>query len=233
MSWDSSMPSAPPNRFRIAPTPSGFLHEGNRLNFRRIAQLRADLGGTIFLRIDNLDATRSRPAYVQHIFDVLREEGIAWEVGPQDEADFETNWSQHHRLADYHVLLARLREAGHLYACTCSRKTVDRCWCAESDLDFDAADTCWRLRAIPTTTDPGLTILRQKNGLPSYHIASVSDDIRFGITHIVRGEDLRAGTDLQVDIARRLGLEAFLRASFIHHPLIMGSDGRKLSKSKP
>jgi glutamyl-tRNA synthetase len=226
------MPSAPPDRFRIAPTPSGFLHEGNRLNFRHIAQLRADAVGTLLLRIDDLDAGRKRPEFVAHIFRVLREEGILWDEGPRNEADFESAWSQRHRLPDYHALLDRLRDGGHLFACTCSRRTVDRCGCEGADLDFDAPDTTWRLRSYRRSADPGLTILRQKNGLPAYHIASVSDDIRFGITHIVRGEDLRPSTDLQLDIARRLGLEAFLRATFIHHPLLMGPDGRKLSKSR-
>jgi len=233
MSWDSSMPSAPPDRFRIAPTPSGFLHEGNRVNFRRIAALRARLGGTILLRIDDLDAARTRPEYVRHIFEVLREEGILWDEGPRDEADFHANWSQHHRLADYRALLGRLRDGGHLFACVCTRKTVAQCRCETLDLDFDAPDAAWRLRNMTGSKDPGLTILRQKNGMPAYHIASVSDDVRFGITHIVRGEDLRASTGLQLDIARRLGLDAFLRASILHHPLILGPDGRKLSKSRP
>lgn len=227
------MPSATPDRFRIAPTPSGFLHEGNRVNFRHIARLRARIGGTLLLRIDDLDAARTRPAFIRHIFEVLREEGIDWDEGPRDEDDFQANWSQHHRLADYHALLGRLRDGGHLYACTCTRKTVAHCRCETSDRDFDAPDTAWRLRAVAAATDPGLTILRQKNGMPAYHIASVSDDIRFAVTHIVRGEDLRASTELQLDIARRLGLDAFRRASFIHHPLILGPDGRKLSKSRP
>lgn len=231
MSSDSSIPSGPRNRFRIAPTPSGFLHEGNRANFRHIARLRAESGGILLLRIDDLDAARKRPEYVAHVFQVLQEEGISWDEGPHNEADFEARWSQHHRLPDYHALLTRLREGGHLFACTCSRKTVGACRCEDLDRDFDGADTAWRLRSRGPGADPGLTILRQKNGMPAYHIASVSDDVRFGVTHIVRGEDLRSSTDIQLDIARRLGLEAFLRATFIHHPLIMGPDGRKLSKS--
>jgi glutamyl-tRNA synthetase len=47
----------------------------------------------------------------------------------------------------------------------------------------------------------------------------------------VRGEDLRASTELQLDIARRLGLSAFLDITFEHHPLVLDADGSKLSKS--
>ncbi len=54
-------------RFRIAPTPSGFLHEGNRQNIRLISRRRAELGASLLLRIDDLDAERKRPEYVAHI----------------------------------------------------------------------------------------------------------------------------------------------------------------------
>lgn len=108
-------------RFRIAPTPSGFLHVGNRHNIRLIAERCAELGASLLLRIDDLDAERKRPEYVRHIFDVLAEEGVEWDEGPADPVDFEARWSQRHRLADYHTLLVHLRDAGLLFACVCSR----------------------------------------------------------------------------------------------------------------
>lgn len=225
-------------RFRIAPTPSGFLHEGNRENFRTVARRRAELGASLLLRIDDLDAERVRPEYVRHIFQVLEAEGILWDEGPQDPSDFEANWSQRHRMADYHALLDRLRGDGHLFACVCSRRDWagfdgDGCprGCAHQALPFDAPETVWRLRLDHPAPDPGYSVMRTRAGLPAYHIASISDDVRFGITHVVRGEDLRASTGLQLDIARRLGLSAFLNIRFEHHPLVLDADGRKLSKS--
>ncbi len=225
-------------RFRIAPTPSGFLHEGNRHNFRIIAKRRAELGAELMLRIDDLDAERKRPDYVKHIFDVLAEEGIDWDIGPRNPDDFEANWGQRHRLDDYHALLSRLRGEGHLFACVCSRSE----WkgfegidcprgCRKSGISFEDADVVWRLRIDRPISEPGLTVMRQRNGMPAYHIASLSDDVRFGVTHIVRGEDLRASTELQLDIARRLQLTSFLSADIRHHELILDSEGRKLSKS--
>lgn len=225
-------------RLRIAPTPSGFLHEGNRHNFRLISTLREELGASLLLRIDDLDYERTRQEYIQHIFDVLVEENIQWDIGPNDSADFQAHWSQHHRMDEYHDLLSRLREEGHLFACACSRsewKGFERIGCPRGchhkNMHLDTPDVTWRLRMDAPVAEPGLTILRQRNGMPAYHIASLSDDVRFGITHIVRGEDLRTSTELQLDIARRLNLSTFLNADIRHHELILGADGKKLSKS--
>lgn len=225
-------------RFRIAPTPSGFLHEGNRQNIRLIARRREELGASLMLRIDDLDSERKRPEYVAHIFEVLAEESVTWDVGPADPVDFEAAWSQRHRLAEYHALLNRLRDEGHLYACGCSRKewaehSGEGCprGCHAQRLAFDAPDTVWRLKTELGRGEPGFTVMRTRHGQPAYHIASISDDIRFDITHVVRGEDLRASTELQLEIARRLGLSAFLDIHFEHHPLVLDADGSKLSKS--
>lgn len=225
-------------RFRIAPTPSGFLHEGNRMNIRLIARRRAELGASLLLRIDDLDAERKRPEYVAHIFEVLAEEGVVWDEGPADAADFEARWSQRHRLAEYHALLNRLRDGGHLHACVCSRRdwavhNGDGCprGCHAQRLPFDAPDTVWRLKTELGRGEPGFSVMRTRDGRPAYHIASISDDIRYGVTHVVRGDDLRASTELQLDIARRLGLTAFLDITFEHHPLVLDDSGHKLSKS--
>lgn len=225
-------------RLRIAPTPSGFLHEGNRRNFRLISRLRDELGASLLLRIDDLDAERTRPEYIQHIFDVLEEESISWDIGPKDVADFQAHWSQHQRMDEYHALVNRLRVGGHLFACTCSRSEWkgfegEGCprGCHQLNLSFDTPDAAWRLRMDAPVAEPGLTIVRQRSGMPAYHIATLSDDVRFGITHIVRGEDLRTSTELQLDIARRLKLSTFLSADIRHHELILDADGKKLSKS--
>ncbi len=214
------------------------MHEGNRHNFRLISRLRDELGASLLLRIDDLDAERTRPEYIQHIFDVLAEESIPWDIGPRDAADFQAHWSQHRRMDEYHALVSRLRAEGHLFACTCSRSE----WngfegigcprgCHLQNVSFDTPDASWRLRMDAPVAKPGLTIVRQRSGMPAYHIATLSDDVRFGITHIVRGEDLRTSTELQLDIARRLNLTSFLNADIRHHELILDADGKKLSKS--
>ena len=75
----------------------------------------------------------------------------------------------------------------------------------------------------------GITLLRE-DGTPTYHLASVVDDIDFGITHIVRGNDHRPNETLHRRLFEALGTES---PEFIHHGLILGEDGKKLSKRAP
>ncbi|MFQ5425823.1 MAG: glutamate--tRNA ligase [Gaiellales bacterium] len=70
------------------------------------------------------------------------------------------------------------------------------------------------------------TLLRA-DGRATYHLASVVDDVDLGVTHVIRGRDHQPNTELHVSIAGALGAEP---PQYIHHGLIVGSDGRKLSK---
>jgi glutamyl/glutaminyl-tRNA synthetase len=75
----------------------------------------------------------------------------------------------------------------------------------------------------------GVTLLRE-NGSPTYQLASVVDDIDFGITHIVRGNDHRPNEALHRRLFEALGATP---PEFVHHGLILGEDGRKLAKRAP
>jgi glutamyl-tRNA synthetase len=75
----------------------------------------------------------------------------------------------------------------------------------------------------------GLTLLRE-DGSPTYHLASVVDDIDFGITHVVRGNDHRPNEALHRRLFEALGATP---PEFVHHGLILGEDGRKLAKRAP
>jgi glutamyl-tRNA synthetase len=75
----------------------------------------------------------------------------------------------------------------------------------------------------------GLTLLRE-DGSPTYHLASVVDDIDFGITHVVRGNDHRPNEALHRRLIEALGATP---PEFVHHGLILGADGRKLAKRAP
>jgi glutamyl/glutaminyl-tRNA synthetase len=72
----------------------------------------------------------------------------------------------------------------------------------------------------------GVTLLRE-DGTPTYHLASVVDDVDFGITHVVRGNDHRPNEALHRRLFEALGAEP---PEFVHHGLILGEDGKKLSK---
>jgi glutamyl/glutaminyl-tRNA synthetase len=72
----------------------------------------------------------------------------------------------------------------------------------------------------------GITLVRE-DGTPTYHLASVVDDIDFGITHVVRGNDHRPNEELHRRLFEALGGRP---PQFVHHGLILGEDGKKLSK---
>lgn len=242
-------------RTRIAPTPSGLLHIGNGAAFVLAWQLAREARGKLLLRIDDLDSGRTRPEYVQDIFDTLAWLGIDWDEGPRDASELAGEWSQHRRLADYHKLLGMLRSGGHLYACGCSRsQIIGRGAATEYDghcrnlgSDLDAPDVAWRLRLPEGGTvalrewptgavrrlalDQPDPVLRQRNGQPAYQVASLADDVRFGIDLVVRGSDLLPSTAVQCHMAELLGLGKFNQALFLHHPLVLDEAGHKRSKS--
>jgi glutamyl/glutaminyl-tRNA synthetase len=241
---------------RLAPTPSGCLHTGNALNFLLTERLARSNGARVLLRIDDLDAERVRPEYLEDIFRSLEWLGIAWDEGPSGPDDFRANWSQQLRLHHYHALLGSLRDQGVLYACDCSRSALRDLapdgrytgTCRDRGLELDAPDVTWRLnigeaavvqvpdlfgKAIPVdlVQNMGDPVLRQRNGRPAYQLASLADDVQYGITFIVRGKDLLPSSACQLHIARLLGLSTFGQVRFLHHPLITDEAGQKLSKS--
>lgn len=249
-------------RTRIAPTPSGYLHAGNGLAFLVTAQLAKLFRASLRLRIDDLDAERGRPAYVEDVFDSLAWLGIEWSKGPRNAMEQEQAHSQVKRIVRYQEFIDILKEQGDLYACTCSRSALrelarrgmKNCDCRAKQRSFKDAEATWRLH-IPSDavvrmeqvfasarmltpadllTDP---VIRQRGseeggGRPAYQLASLIDDVDHGNTFIVRGEDLLSSTACQLYLADRLGLETFKRVRFVHHPLITDALGHKLSKSE-
>jgi glutamyl/glutaminyl-tRNA synthetase len=73
----------------------------------------------------------------------------------------------------------------------------------------------------------GQTTLLRPDGTPTYQLASAVDDVDFEITHVIRGSDHRANAELQAALIRALGAEP---PEYIHHGLLLGEDGTKLSK---
>lgn len=227
----------PESRLRLAPTPSGYLHAGNALNFiLNWLSARLHPGARLLLRIDDLDADRKRPEYVQDVFDTLHWLGLDWDEGPSNPDDFEKNWSQHLRLSLYQDALDALRAKECLFACGKSRRDLESFAgkyppeFREQHLSLDDPDVAWRIRTPDDFPLPDF-IVRRRDGLPAYQIASLADDMRFRITHIIRGDDLHYSTEAQLFMARCLDWTAFSRIIFLHHPLLQAPGGEKLSKS--
>jgi glutamyl-tRNA synthetase len=237
----------PFRKTRMAPTPTGYLHAGNALNFLLTAALAEQAGATVLLRIDDGDRYRYRPAYVTDIFETLHFLNIPWQEGPKDSNDFEQQWSQQHRLPLYYEALKKLRAGNHLFACTCSRTQISNCNCHQKALSLDTSGASWRLLtdempvqvrdingnviATPLPAEMKNFIVRRKDGVPAYQLASLVDDLHFGIEAIVRGADLWPSTLAQQYLAKQLGEERFSAIRFYHHPLLKNEQGEKLSKS--
>ncbi|MBS9523270.1 tRNA glutamyl-Q synthetase [Litoribacter alkaliphilus] len=241
---------------RLAPTPSGYLHLGNVLNFLITAALARQQGATILLRIDDLDQARKRAAYVQDIFETLEYLKIPFDEGPKDMKDFENNWSQVHRLPLYQNALEGLKAQKAIFSCSCSRKQIlsrskkgiYKGKCIPKNLLFEKKDCCWRCRVKGKTVTSYQTleghkkeiqlpkklqhfIVRRKHLLPAYQIASLVDDLHYGIDMIVRGEDLLGSTAAQLILSEILDEANFANICFYHHPLIKDESSIKLSKS--
>jgi len=237
---------------RIAPTPSGFLHLGNVLSFAITAALAQKSGTKILLRIDDLDQARVNKLYTQDIFDTLNFLQIPWHEGPHNVQDFEENYSQLHRMDSYQSALDKLCDKGLVFACACSRQQINNgnsCTCYEKEILLSTENVSWRLLTDDATeivvkdhngniirtallAEMKNFIVRKKDGFPAYQLTSVMDDIFYGIDLVVRGQDLWSSTLAQHILAEAIGKgNIFGQTAFYHHPLLMETHGKKLSKS--
>lgn len=238
---------------RFAPTPSGYLHAGNAVNALLVAWLAAAAQGRVVLRIDDMDATRSRPEYIDDVFRVLHWLGVEWDSGPRDRADFDLHFSARHRREYYRAELAAGQDRGlQVYACSCSRRDMGGTIpaggcpgeCRQRHLSFSPGHTALRVhvprgtavavaeQAIALDDVVGDFVVWRRDDLPAYHLASVVEDRNHQVTHVVRGMDLLPSTAAQLFLADYLDAPRFTSARFIHHDLLVGPDGGKLSKSQ-
>lgn len=238
---------------RLAPTPSGFLHAGNAVNFVLVHWLAAQSGGTVILRIDDMDVDRYRPEFVDDIFRVLDWLGIEWHDGPTTRDDFERNHSLRLKADYYWAEVERLLLTGSsdvVYACACSRSMLRAAGsqtcvsdCRNAAREPVVGRTALRARVAPGTVitvdgdgiDLGKAmgdfVVWRRDGLASYQLASLIEDRDHGVDVIVRGADLRDSTAAQLWLAPYVDAATVGRATFVHHGLLTDSGGAKLSKS--
>lgn len=220
---------------RLAPTPSGLLHLGNACAFAGAWLSARSSGRRLLLRMEDVDRGRARSDVELALRQDLEWLGLTWD----EEVPRQSS-------RDYAPALARL--APRLYRCQCTRamrvQLTPRgagCPGACADRDYDAGAIRFRLQAGPVAffdrrwgpqvADPrafGDPILVRRDGLVSYNLAVVADDIADGVDDVVRGSDLLAYTAVQVQLWGALGVPPPL---WLHTPLVLGRDGRKLSKS--
>jgi len=240
-----------PYHGRFAPTPSGPLHAGSLVAaLGSFLDARAH-GGRWSVRIDDTDRARCRPETVDTILDQLH----AHRLVPDDEVRFQSRGT-----ARYEEALARLEADGRLYRCRCTRRRLREHareqgevigaigpvypgFCREETVSSEERHAL-RFRVVTRdrrvedrrlgilrqdlVVEVGDPVLRRADGPIAYHLANVVDDADMGITHVVRGEDLSGLTPLHAELAEALGHPA---PDYLHLPVLLGPDGRKLSKT--
>lgn len=241
--------TAPVGRF--APTPSGRMHLGN-VFAAMIAWLSVrSQGGTMVLRMEDIDIQRTSPEKAALLRSDLAWLGLDW--------DLETP-PQSQRTAVYQEYFEKLLDMGLLYPCYCTRAQLHSVNAPHlSDGTYLYPGTCrdlteaqrtafdrspaWRIR-VPDrqwtvhdllqgvyrenlATDCGDFVLRRSDGLFVYQLAVTVDDGLAGVTEVVRGCDLLSSTPRQMYLQELLG---FPHPTYGHIPLLVAPDGRRLSK---
>jgi glutamyl/glutaminyl-tRNA synthetase len=237
---------------RIAPSPSGYLHIGNAVNFLLTSWSVREAGGKLLLRIDDMDSIRCRTEFVDDIFWMLDWLNIDIDEGPSSTAEFFREYSMRHKTDYYRSELLTLAEHGlSTYACTCSRRRIARDsnqttypgFCRNSSNPLETDHSALRIH-VPCQTQievgsqhvrldetMGDFVLWRKDGQPAYQLASVIEDRDLGVNLIVRGADLLESTAAQLFLAPALGAKEFASGDFWHHKLVTDSAGHKLAKS--
>lgn len=231
---------------RIAPTPSGFIHAGNALNFILTYIIAKHLNATLRLRIDDIDKLRSKKVFIDDIFETLKWLGLEYDYGAKDSDDFLKNYSYNNEVLFEELNNLHKKFPMLFYACKCSRKDIKGIYhgnCKELKLKLQKDKTSLRLHikqnsyvwlgdfCIELFENIGDIILWQKDGFCSYQLASLLDDEKNGVNLLVRGEDLLNSSAIQLFMANLFGFKNFSKAIFIHHPLMLDQNGKKLSKS--
>ncbi|MCP5145726.1 MAG: tRNA glutamyl-Q(34) synthetase GluQRS [Gammaproteobacteria bacterium] len=231
------MSDAPTYRGRFAPTPSGPLHFGSIVAALASWLAARSRNGQWWLRIEDLDRQRLRPDAESSILNTLEHLGLHWD-GPM--------LRQSERLVHYQAALERLLREGLAYPCGCSRADlVEGCYpgTCRSGLPEGRQIRSWRFRVpdgevtfidrirgeltIDVAHSSGDFVIKRADGYFAYHLAVVLDDALCGMTDIVRGADLIDSTPRHILLQQALGLPT---PTYAHTPVVLGDDGRKLSK---
>ncbi|MDX1592663.1 MAG: tRNA glutamyl-Q(34) synthetase GluQRS [Gammaproteobacteria bacterium] len=230
---------------RFAPSPTGPLHFGSLVSAVASLLQARRRGGRWLVRIEDLDPPREVPGAADAILAALDHHGLAWD-GPV--------LYQSTREDAYLDALERLAAAGLTYRCTCSRKVIARV-AAAGIAGPIYPGTCrrkpppaGRRSAIRLRVPAGIVavsdghfgrleldvageigdfVLRRADGLFAYQLAVVIDDADQAVSEVVRGSDLLDLTPAQICLQRLLG---FAVPAYLHHPVVTGPDGNKLSK---
>ena len=229
----------PPPRLRFAPSPTGPMHLGSAVVAVANALAARALGGQLLLRIDDTDAERTAEGAERGILTDLAWLGLEH----MGELVHQSARREQHLAAAEHLLAT-----AHAYRCFCpplQERYDGRCRTlprAEAERRHEAGEENVIRFRVPSgavvvedaTRGPvrfagdeiSDFVLVRADGRPTFDLASCVDDRDLGITHIVRGEDHLANSARHLMLLRALGA---VEPVFAHCPIIVGSDGERLS----
>lgn len=234
---------------RFAPSPTGYLHVGGARTALFSWLYAKKFGGTFILRIEDTDLERSSQESVDAILDGMNWLGLDWDQGP---------FYQTKRFDLYKEVVAQLLADGKAYKCFCTVEEVDAMREAQMAAgEKPKYNGMWRDRTDHPTDKPFVIrfknpqegvvviddlikgrievanaelddlIIARSDGTPTYNLTVVVDDWKMGVTHVIRGDDHVNNTPRQMNILAALGAEL---PKYAHVPMILGDDGKRLSK---
>ncbi len=234
---------------RFPPSPTGSLHVGGARTALFNWLYTKKTQGKMVLRIEDTDRERSTQEAVDIIIDGMKWLGMDWDEGP---------YYQTQRFDRYSEIIEQLLAQGKAYRCTCSKERLDQMReaqmqagekprydqrCRDLKLPKDTPNAVVRFRnpndgavvfddlvrgrISVSNAELDDLIIARSDGTPTYNLTVVVDDIDMNMTHVLRGDDHINNTPRQINLIKALGAEPPLYA---HVPMILGEDGKRLSK---
>jgi glutamyl-tRNA synthetase len=237
-------------RTRFAPSPTGYLHLGGARTALFSWAYARQHGGQFVLRIEDTDVERSTQKSIDAILEAMKWMGLDWDEGP---------YYQMHRLDRYKQVAEQLLRDGKAYWCYASKEELEQMregqrargekprydgrWRdgklpkpdgVQPVLRFrnpDEGDVIWddlvKGPIVINNRELDDLVIMRADGVPTYNFGVVVDDLDMNITHVIRGDDHVNNTPRQINIIKALGADM---PFFGHVPMILGSDGERLSK---
>jgi glutamyl-tRNA synthetase len=232
---------------RFAPSPTGYLHVGGARTALFSWLYARKHGGRFILRIEDTDLERSSQESVNAILEGMTWLGLEYDEGP---------FYQTQRFDRYREVIQQLLAQGDAYYCTCSREELDvlreqqmankekpryngKC----RHVGHGPGDAVVRFKnpehgvvriqdiikgdIVVANNELDDLIIARSDNTPTYNLTVVVDDMDMAVTHVIRGDDHVNNTPRQINILQALGAQLPVYA---HVPMILGSDGARLSK---
>jgi glutamyl-tRNA synthetase len=235
-------------RTRFAPSPTGYLHIGGARTALFSYLFARKHGGQFILRIEDTDLERSSAESINAILEGMTWLGLEYDEGP---------FFQTQRFDRYQEVIDELLDKGLAYRCTCTKERLEQLrtrqmaakvkprydgYCRGRKVDPEqphvirfsnpvegvvVVDDRIHGRIAFNNGELDDLVLRRTDGSPTYNLTVVVDDADMGITDIIRGDDHLGNTPRQMNILKAWGQEI---PRYAHVPMILGSDGTRLSK---